>query len=63
MEKRELSGYLKSVSVLQTHEITNQKSQKNKVVSSVLYNMVAWQIFTPRKNKQNKHSQNKCSFI
>ena len=40
-----------SVSTLQTHEITNHKSQKTKVVSSVLHDIIAWQIFAPRKNK------------
>ena len=35
------SGYLKLVSTLQTHEITNHKSQKKKVVSSVLHDIIA----------------------
>ena len=62
---QELSGYLKSVLTLQTHEITimNHKKQSCFILS---HDIIAWQIFATRKSKQNilhKHSQNKYLFI
>ena len=49
---QESSGYLKLVSTLQTHEIINHKKT---VVSSVFIDIIAWQIFAPRKKISSKN--------
>ena len=64
---QQLSCYLKSVSTLQTHEITDHKLQKTKLFH--LYYMHYYiKNFCPKKRKQNilhKHSQNKylCKYF
>ena len=50
---KEPSGYLNSVSTLQTHEITNRRSQKTKLFH-LYYITLLHEVFAPRK-KQTKY--------
>ena len=56
--------YLKSVSTLQTHEITNHKSQKTKLFHQYYMTLFHDKFSHPEKDKNalHKHSKNKYLF-
>ena len=60
---QELLGYLKSVSTLQTHEITNHESQKTKLLHLYYMTLLHEKFLHQEKNTLHKHSQNKYLFL